>query len=144
MIVYAFDQSMIAREEVYAFKEYALYLGLKVVSPGFFHKWVDKNVNCDPIELLNWFQHAECVVTDTFHGCVMSIITGREMAVKLRDNANKLYNLMIEYEITDRVLSDSMQLENVFTKKVNWAATNKQVKARRASSLEYLKQMIAL
>ena len=115
-----------------------------MVSPGFFHKWVDKNVNCDPIELLNWFQHAECVVTDTFHGCVMSIITGREMAVKLRDNANKLYNLMIEYEITDRVLGDSMQLENVFTKKVNWAATNKQVKARRASSLEYLKQMIAL
>lgn len=144
MIVYAYDQRMNAPEEVDAIKEYARNHGLKVVSPGFFHKWVDKNVNCDPIELLNWFQHAECVVTDTFHGCVMSIITGREMAVKLRDNANKLYNLMIEYEITDRVLGDSMQLENVFTKKVNWAATNKQVKARRASSLEYLKQMIAL
>lgn len=144
MIVYAYDQRMNAPEEVADIKAYARNHGLKIVSPGFFHKWVDKNVNCDPIELLNWFQHAECVVTDTFHGCVMSIITGREMAVKLRDNANKLYNLMTEYEITDRKVDDKMDLEGVFGHKVNWEATNKQVKARRAASLAYIKEMIAL
>lgn len=144
MIMYAYDQRMNAPEEIAAIREYASKHGLKVVSPGFFHKWVDKNVNCDPIELLNWFQHAECVVTDTFHGCVMSIITGREMAVKLRDNTNKLYNLMTEYEITNRKVNDSMLLEDIFSKKVNWETTNKQVKERRAASHEYLKQMIAL
>ena len=144
MIVYAYDQRMNAPAEVAAIKEYARNHGLKVVSPGFFHKWVDKNVYCDPIELLNWFQHAECVITDTFHGCVISIITCREMAVKLRDNANKLFNLMTEYEITDRKVDDSMQLENVFSKKVNWEVTNNQVRKRRAASLEYLKQMISL
>lgn len=142
MIVYAYDQRMNEPEEVFAIKKYARNHGLKVVSSGFFHNWADKNVNCDPIELLNWFQHTECVVTDTFHGCVMSIITGREMAVKLRDNANKLYNLMTEYEITDRRVDDFLQLEEIFSKSVNWERTNKQVYERREVSHKYLKQMI--
>lgn len=144
MIVYAYDKRMNEPSEVAAIKAYAKKNGLKIVTPGFYHKWADKCVNVDPIELLNWFQHAECVVTDTFHGCVMSIITGREMAVKLRDNANKLLNLMQEYEIVDHKIDDSMQLDEVFSRKVNWEATNRQIKERRAASMDYLKRMIAL
>lgn len=144
MIVYAYDQRMNAAEEVSAIKNYAKKMGYKIISPGFYHKWADKSINVSPIELLNWFQHAECVVTDTFHGCVMSIITGREMAVKLRDNANKLYNLMLEYGITERKLDDSMLLDDLFSKKINWDVVNKQVLERRAASMDYLKRMIAL
>ena len=150
MVIYSYDNYLNEPHEVEAIKAYAKKNGLKIVSPGFYHKWADKSVNAGPIELLNWFQHAECVVTNTFHGCVMSIITGREMAVKLRkgtsshDNANKLYNLMREYEITDRKIDDQMQLDEVFARKVNWEATNNQIQARRAASMDYLKRMIAL
>lgn len=100
-------------------------------------------MNVDPISLLNWFQHAECVVTNTFHGCVMSIITGREMAVKMRGNANKLYNLMQEYKIEDRVFGDGKNIDDVFSKKVDWTVVNEQVIERRSSSMNYLKRMIA-
>lgn len=148
MVIYSYDNYLNDSHEVEAIRAYARKNGWKVVSPGFYHKWADKSVNTDPIELLNWFQHAECVVTNTFHGCVMSIITGREMAIKLRkgtsshDNANKLYNLMQEYEITDRMIDDKMQMDEVFCRKVNWEATNLQIKERRAKSLGYLKRMI--
>lgn len=150
MVVYSYDNYLNDQHEVDAIKAYAKKNGLKVVSAGFYHKWADKCANVDPLELLNWFQHAECVVTNTFHGCVMSIITGREVAVKLRkgtsthDNANKLYNLMQEYEITDRKIDDQMQLDEVFSRKVNWEATNRQIKERRAASMDYLKRMVAL
>ena len=142
MIVYAYDNRLNDKSEYQNIKLYAKKHNLMIVSPGFFHKWVDKNINCDPIELLNWFKYAECVVTDTFHGCVMSIITGREMAIKLRDNANKLYNLMEEYEITDRCLDDKWNIEGVFSKKVDWTRTNQQITKRRSISMEYLKRMI--
>lgn len=150
MVVYSYDNYMNEPHEVEAIMSYAKNNKLKVVSPGFLHKWSDKSVNVDPIELLNWFQHAECVVTNTFHGCVMSIITGRDMAVKARkgtathDNANKLLNLMQEYEILDRKIDDTMQLDEIFSRKVNWEATNRQIIERRAKSLDYLKRMIAL
>ena len=101
------------------------------------------NVNIDPVNLLAWFKGAECVVTNTFHGCVMSIISGTDMAVSLRGNANKLFNLMTEYEIVDRELGNGNSLEQILGKKINWTVVNEQVKIRRTQSLDYLKKMIA-
>lgn len=142
LLVYAYDKKMNEPKEITRIKAYAKANGLKIVSPGFFHSWVDYNINVDPVELLRYFKHAECVVTDTFHGSVMSIITGRELAVKLRDNANKLLNLLEEYGLEDRVLSSEWNLEEIFSKKVDYQAVNAEVIRRRNDSLSYLRSMI--
>lgn len=140
MVVYAYDNKFDDQAE--AIVAYARMNNLKIVSPGFIQKWADINVNVGPIELISWFKGAECVVTNTFHGCVISLITGREMAVGIRDNANKLYNLLCEYGIENRVFRDKESLYNVFSKKVNWGNVNIQIIERRAASLAYLKSMI--
>ena len=132
-----------AQESAEEIKAYARNHALKIVSPGFYQKWADVNVNVDPVNLLAWFKGAECVVTNTFHGCVMSIITGTDMAVRLRGNANKLLNLMTEYEIVDREFGSDSSLEDVLSRNINWTVVNEQVKIRRAQSMDYLKRMIA-
>lgn len=142
MIVYSYDGKF--EESAKEIKTYAKAHNLIIVSPGFYQKWADKNVNCDPIELLHWFKGAQCVVTNTFHGCVMSIITGREMAVKLRGNANKLFNLMREYNLKDREFGDNKPLKSVFAKKINWIEVREQIAHRRASSISYLNKMIEM
>lgn len=141
MVVYSYDGKF--EESAEEIKAYARNHGLKIVSPGFYQKWADVNVNVDPVSLLAWFKGAECVVTNTFHGCVMSIITGTNMAVRLRGNANKLLNLMTEYEIVDREFGGDNSLENVLSRNVNWTVVNEQVKIRRAQSMDYLQRMIA-
>lgn len=149
LLVYAYESRLNPPKEYQPILDYAHKNNMIVVCPGFFHKWADKNINTDPVELLRYFKYAECVVTDTFHGCVMSIISGTDMAVKTRrgsakeNNANKLLNLMEEYAITDRAIGDDWNLESVFSKKVDWAVTNQQIKERRAASMDYLKRMIA-
>lgn len=90
--------------------------------------------------MLAWFKGAQCVVTNTFHGCVLSIITGREMAVRLRGNANKLLNLMTEYKIENREFGSIRSLDDVFSANVDWNAVNNQINLRRASSMAYLKK----
>lgn len=142
LLVYAYESRLNDPDEYQTIIDYAHKNGLLVVCPGFYHKWADKNINTDPIELLRYFKYADCVVTDTFHGCVMSLITGREMAVKLRDNANKLFNLMTEYGITERKIDASWDLDSIFNHPVNWEYTNAQIEERRMTSLDYLKQMI--
>lgn len=142
LIVYSYDNRFDDQANVII--DYARKKGLKIVSPGFIQKWADANVNIDPIELLNWFHYSECVVTNTFHGCVMSIITGREMAVRMRGNANKLLNLMQEYKIEERVWGNGKSLDDIFAKGVNWRIVNQQIEERRRSSLDYLKRMISI
>ena len=140
MVVYSYDGKF--EESAEMIKSYARSKGLKIVSPGFYQKWADININADPIEVLHWFKGAECVVTNTFHGCVMSIITGRDMAVRLRGNANKLLNLMQEYCIDKRIFGEDKNLDEIFAEHVDWSVVNKEIKERRSKSLDYLKKMI--
>ena len=142
LLVYAYETRMNAPEETQKIIKYAHSHGLMVVCPGFYHEWADININVDPVELLRYFKYADWVVTDSFHGCVMSIITGRELAVKLRDNGNKLLNLLQEYGLIDRVIDDSWNIETIFTRKQNNEFVVKEVTRRRAESMAYLKEMI--
>jgi hypothetical protein len=144
LLVYAYESRLNDPKEYQAILDYAHNKGIIVVCPGFYHQWADKNINTDPEELLRYFKYAECVVTDTFHGCVLSIITGRDMAVRLRDNTNKLLNLMKEYGIDDRGIDDKWELNTIFCKPVDWSFVNDQIDKRRAASKDYLKRMIEL
>ena len=144
LLVYAYESRLNDPKEYQAILDYAHNKGIIVVCPGFYHQWADKNINTDPEELLRYFKYAECVVTDTFHGCVLSIITGRDMAVRLRDNTNKLLNLMKEYGIDNRGIDDQWNLNIIFNKRVDWNFVNDQIDKRRAESKDYLKRMIEL
>ena len=97
LLIYAYDSNMNDATEIRAIRKYAKAHNLQIISAGFYHKWCDKNINVDPIRLLSYFRDAHRVITDTFHGSVMSILTNAEFAVKLRGNGNKLGNLLEEY-----------------------------------------------
>ena len=142
LLVYAYESRLNDPKEYQVILDYAHYKDLIVVCPGFYHKWADKNINTDPVDLLRYFKYAECVVTDTFHGCVMSLITGADMAVVIRDNANKLFNLMKEYHIEDRRIEKNWDLNSIFSAKVDWNIVNNEIEERRAKSMAYLIRMI--
>lgn len=142
LLVYAYESRLNDPKEYQAILDYAHGKGMLVVCPGFYHKWADKNINTDPVELLRYFKYADCVVTDTFHGAVMSIITGRDMAVKIRDNGNKLLNLLSEYGLDKRVITDSWNLEAIFSQKQDNEYVANEVGRRRKESMDYLNRMI--
>ena len=121
--------------------------GLKLVSPGFYHAWCDYNLNVDPIDLLKFFRFADGIVTDTFHGCVMSIITNSSFVVKTRaSNYNKLYNLLGEYSLSNRMISDFHLaiLQSIFEQKIDWLNVNQEVERRRKESMSFLNDLIKL
>ena len=94
------------------------------------------------MELLRYFKYAECVVTDTFHGSVLSIITGKDLAVKLRDNSNKLLNLLEEYGLQNRVITDDWDLNAIFSRSQDNEFVAKEVVRRRQESMAYLREMV--
>lgn len=144
LLVYAYDGRMDTLEEVAAIKAYAKAHGLKTLSPGFYHPWVDYNINVDPVNLLGYFKHASGVVTDTFHGSVMSIITDASMTVCTREsNHFKLYNLLAEYGLENRIVTSWDMLPKVLDVPVDFNPVHEQVKARRADAMSYLDEMIA-
>lgn len=140
ILAYSYDNTMNDKEDVKKIKAYAKSKGLKLYSVGFYHKWCDKNINVDPLDIFDWFVGAEEVITDTFHGAVLSIVTNSIMSVKLKEtNKNKLMWLMEEYGLENRVLEDFSTLNELSKVNIDFDKVNVRIKERREYSLNYLK-----
>lgn len=88
-------------------------------------------------------KNATLVVTDTFHGSVMSIICNTSAVVKLRGNQNKLRFLLSEYGLQDRTISDFSEMESVADKSVDFDKVNAAIRERRAASMKFLDDVLA-
>lgn len=144
ILIYSYDKNMNESFEVEKIKEYARKKNVKIFSVGYYHKWCDKNINASPIELLGWVKNAAMVITDTFHGSVLSLICNTQFTVKLRGNENKLKFLLEEYDLTSRILQDFTELEKMDNLKIDFCIVNDKIKLKRENSLAFLKEALLL
>ncbi|PWM20835.1 MAG: hypothetical protein DBX97_03085 [Collinsella tanakaei] len=138
IVVYAYDKNMNSREEVDKIKAFAKGNHLKLYSVGYHHKWCHKNINATPEELLGYIKKAKLVITDTFHGSVMSLICNSNFIVKLRGNQNKLGFLLSEYGVEDRIINSFDEIGKVFENEINYNEINRTIERRREISKEFL------
>lgn len=140
LLVYSYDNNMNSHNEIDILKKFAKSRNLKIVSPGFYHKWCDYNINVTPEELLNYFKCAEYVVTDTFHGSVLSLVTQTDFAVIPRGNTNKLCNLLNEYNLKSRISNNN--LSEIFENRIDYDLVSIEIKKRRSESMDFLLKSI--
>lgn len=138
IVIYSYDKNMNQPEQIEAIRNFAKKNGCKVYSVGYHHKWCDKNIAPTPNELLGWIKNAKYVVTDTFHGSVISIICNTPMLVKLSGNQNKLKFLLTEYGLTGRIMEDYTQLDEVAANSVDFDHVNAVISERRQASMNFL------
>lgn len=145
LLVYAYDNRMNSPEEVKAIRDYAKSRGLKTLSPGFYHEWCDYNIDVDPINLLSYFKNATEIVTDTFHGSVMSLITQAKFAVKTRDsNHFKLKNLLQEYGLESRIFNTWNDIASTMSPPIDYGYVDKEIAVRRKESMNHLDNMLKI
>ncbi len=148
IIIYAYDRHMIDKDEIQEIKKYAKKKGLITVSAGTYHKWCDKNISCNCLEWIELFRNAEQIITDTFHGTILSTITEKPMAIYVRDsiNKNKLTYLLKQLKLEDRKLEKitCQNIEKVFSKNMEYQKINTNLENLRNISRKYLKGALDL
>ena len=146
LLVYAYDYNMTDRDEIAAIRSYARKHGLITVSAGTYHAWCDKNIACGPLEWYQYFKEAACVVTDTFHGSIVSIKNHRRVAVFIRQkiNAFKLESLLNELGMKDQQLNavSEDELERVLSRPIDYSAIDERIRKMAEKSGEYLKNAL--
>jgi len=147
LLVYSYDRWMVERSEIAAIKTYAKKKGLQTLSVGTYHKWCDKNIVCNCIEWIDYFRNAEEVVTDTFHGLVLSIIAQKKVGVYLRkENENKLADLLSRAKLSEQRMNEisTDELERVLEHEIKYDIVNKEISELREESLKFLKTSLDL
>lgn len=83
------------------------------------------------------------MVTDTFHGSIMSMINHRNFAVYCRDNANKLVDLLTSFSLDDRVISpNENNISEVFSREIDYVAFQSRLESYRTQSSEWLRNAL--
>jgi len=147
LLLYSYDRWMCDPKEYNGIKAYAKSKGLITVSAGTYHKWCDKNIVCNPLEWLEYFRGAAEVVTDTFHGSVLSIITQRKTAYYIHDlNSNKMHSLLKSVGLEDRIVRNTGadEISRVQQLPVDFADVSRRLNDLRASSDAFLTNALAV
>lgn len=142
ILIYSYDNNMNKDEEINNIKQFAKEHNYKIYSVGFYHNWCDKNINCDPIELLEYVSNAEYVLTDTFHGTVMSLVMETQFVTKVHTNSNKLGFLLREYGCTDRITKDFSTTSEIIAQKIDYSKVNEIIKERRDTSMKFIEKCL--
>lgn len=139
IVIYAYDNNMNEDKEIEIIKKYAKKHKLYIVSVGFYHSWCDICVDGSPIDILGYFKYAKYVITDTFHGSVISLITNANFVAKIRTNRNKLYDLLDNFDLADRIIDNFDEIEHKLPNIIDYNKTNELIELTRKSSYKYIK-----
>ena len=92
---------------------------------------------------LQQFEDAECVVTDSFHACVFSIIFGKEFVVYANQNRglSRFTSLLKMFGLEDRLVLNSLEYDKTkITSSI--ADAQKKLERLRQKSKEWLKEAL--
>lgn len=139
MVVYAYHNRIVSAEEIAAIKSYAAREGLKIIAVGGSQPWCDDFAVLRPFQVLAYFKHARCIVTDTFHGTVIAAKYNKSCAVIVRDsNQNKLTDLLKRLRIEERRAVHAGQVETVLDSDDSYASCNEVIHQGRENMDAYL------
>ena len=120
ILVYTYGFS---QESIEAIKAYARSNSLPIVATGSLCTWADINAVVDSFEWLWLIEHANCVITNTFHGTVFSILFEKRFA-SLTKKAAKIESLLSEFELRNRMCT-SHELGEILKSPIDFYKVNR-------------------
>lgn len=138
-------------------REYANKKGLKLVSilstesvSDIDVKYADKIVTGKgPEEFVNLIRHAECIMTDSFHGVAFSIINNKDFYVFYRTMMNskgsrnsRIDNILKLWNLNERLIMNDCTVDKIQDKHIDYESVNKLVDNKRDESWRYLSKAL--
>ena len=121
ILIYSYDFRFNDSDLIRQVREFANETNRKILSVGFYQDWVDKNVLPNPMELLAYFNNADYVVTDTFHGTIFSARMHKKFATVIRNtNSQKLEDLLVRIVMEDRKYSPGDSLKRILEEEIDY------------------------
>lgn len=144
IVLYGYANRFTEEEGKYI-SEYAEKRGKRLITLCAPQSFCSDNIECTPLEILAYFKHADCIITDTFHGAIFSVINHKKFVTVIRDSTNgeygnreKLGDLIARLDLNDRIIEDMSALEEVMEKEIDYSAVDAFREKEREKTLSYL------
>lgn len=138
LLLYLFDE--LAEHAKKDIRRFAAERGLRIVSLGKHILGSDQWVSGTIENFLSYFNCAEYIVTNTFHGTIFSILFNKAF-VSLDCTKNKVTDLLQGFSLSGRLTSDNILA--VLEQKIDYNQVNNQISEMRNRSMQFLVQKLA-
>lgn len=144
ILIYAYDNRITDPHIIKAIMLLAQKNNLSIISFGVYQRWCDKNILCSPFELLGYFDNAKYVITDTFHGTVISIKRNKQFCTIVKPtNKNKLMDLLEQFNLSSRLVDNIDGIEETLEEIIDYNTVNRIIDEEICRSKEYLRTTIS-
>lgn len=145
MIVYGYTARFNENENK-EIRQFARKENLQVVGIGGLQSCCDVFWNLSPFQVINAFKSAKYIVTDTFHGTILSVIQKRPFATIIREgeqgNAQKLGDLLKRLDLEKQKLLDVANLEQIIHQDINYQQVSFMISKARKETSQYLRKTL--
>lgn len=130
-------------------RAYATSIGATILCFGGVQECCDRFVDCSPFELLAYFRDAEAIITDTFHGTIISIINDKPFASIIRrsvgdayGNEEKLGYLLDTFGLSSQRVTNLGEVAEVLDRQIDDEAVGAVLVRERERTHDYLRRAI--
>lgn len=143
LVIYQYQNRINDQQVINEIKKIARNTGCKILSVFEYSNWSDENVVCTPFEAMEYIRDAEYVITDTFHGCVMSIKYNKKFVALCREsNYNKLMDVLHTFRLEKQLLTGNEYIGDILNHKIDWMQVNRIIEKQREETISYLKSTL--
>lgn len=129
-------------ETIKAVKDLAKKYNKKVIVVGQNFEWADEAIPADPFEFLGLIENADFVVTDTFHGTVLSIALNKQFVTAAYKE--KVYRIIEQFGLLGRNINGCSDITAYYMNRIDYKTVNQNISALREKSLTYIDSCLRL
>lgn len=138
-IIYSYYNRIHDKHEVDAIVKFCIGNNLTPIALGAPQYWIKEYIPCSPFECLKYFQNAEFVITDTFHGTIFAAKYSKAYGVLTRpSNYNKLSDLVNRLRIQNHLMDSIDEIDSKYL--MPKTDISEIIQVERERTLDYLRQ----
>lgn len=139
LVVYQYQNRISEQSTIDEIKRIAKKEKCKIVSAFEYCSWADENLVLTPFEAMEYIKEADYVVTDTFHGCVMSIKFNKKFAAFCREtNHNKMMDLLRTFQLEQQLVTEENSVLDILNHEIDWNKINHIIYRQKENTVAYL------
>ncbi|WP_373217287.1 polysaccharide pyruvyl transferase family protein [Ruminococcus sp. 5_1_39BFAA] len=129
-------------ETLKAVQDLAEKYGKRIIVVGQNFKWADESIPADPFEFLGLLESADFVVTDTFHGTVLSIALNKQFVTAAYKE--KVFRIIEQFDLLDRNIDGCSNIISYYQSEIDYSTINRKIDILRQQSLEYIDECLMM
>lgn len=131
-------------DRVRKIKQLARKLGKKLVSVGLYNNWCDYCAISPDLNPFVYYENADFVISNTFHGIAFAITFQKNFIALLDDNNKKVQSMLSEFGLSSRITDGKslLQMEEILRDPVDYNSVSCVLEVRRKQSYEFIEKAI--